>query len=69
MIMTNVSSSNLSAVGYEDGKLQVDFLNGTSYVYSDVPRHIYDGLMPAPSKGSYLDQYVKKAGYHYTRIR
>ena len=69
MQMTPVSSSNLKAVGHENGVLRVEFLNGSVYDYHNVPHYIYNGLISAASHGGYLDQYVKKAGYNYTQIR
>jgi hypothetical protein len=63
-----VISSNIESVGYENGILEIRFHNGAIYQYIDVPEHLYHGLMNAPSKGTYLDQYIKKAGYHYRHI-
>lgn len=68
MNMIPVSSSNLSAVGYENNTLYVVFHNGSLYSYAGVPRHIYEGLMSAPSHGKYLATYVKGT-YPYTRLR
>jgi hypothetical protein len=65
-----VSSSNIASIGYDasDMILEVEFLNGTIYQYYDVPQSVYDGLMSASSHGSYLDAYVKKGGYRYSKI-
>ncbi len=70
MDRTSVSSSNLASVGYEPTTqtLEVEFLNGSIYQYSGVPPSVYSGLMSASSHGSYLDQYVKKAGYSYQKV-
>ena len=70
MERTPVQSSNVASVGYDHGSstLEVEFLNGAMYQYFGVPESIFDGLMNASSKGSFLDQYVKKAGYAYTRV-
>jgi hypothetical protein len=46
----------------------VEFLSGAVYQYFGVPESVYEGLLNAPSKGRYLDQFVKKAGYSYARI-
>ena len=66
-----VSSSNLASVGYdpETKTLEIEFLNGGLYQYFNVPESIYNGLMAASSRGSYFDQYVKKGGYRYKKIR
>jgi len=65
-----VQSSNLASVGYDPGTmtLEIEFLNGSVYQYFGVPESVYAGLLNAPSKGRYLDQFVKKAGYSYARI-
>lgn len=68
--MIPVQSSNLQAVGYDvsEKRLYVRFLNGSEYVYFNVPENIYQGLMQAASHGQFLDRFVKKAGYTYERI-
>jgi len=55
----SVKSSNLQAVGYEAEIMEVEFLNGSVYEYSEIPQEKYDGLMTAPSKGKYYNQYIK----------
>jgi len=66
-----VESSDLASIGYDANTsiLEIQFNNGSIYQYSDVPEGTYDGLMTAESKGRFLDQHVKKAGYSYTRVR
>jgi hypothetical protein len=49
--------------------LEVEFLNNTIYQYIKVPYARYQGLMAAPSKGEYLDAYIKKAGYLFKQIK
>lgn len=68
---TPVSSSNLASVGYDASTrtLQIAFHSGSLYEYSNVPQHIYNGLMQAPSHGRYFDTYIKHGGYSYRRIR
>jgi hypothetical protein len=65
-----VSSSNISAVAYDDetSTLGVRFLNGTEYHYSNVPPDVFEGLKSASSVGTYFDQNVKKAGYPFSRM-
>ena len=59
--MIYVDSSNIEAVGYDDDtqELHVQFLSSGYYIYSDVPREIFDDLINAPSKGSFLNREVK----------
>jgi hypothetical protein len=63
-----VASSNLESVGYENETLEIRFHNGTTYQYLNVHEHLYRGLMNAGSKGTYLDLYIKKAGFPYRHV-
>ena len=67
--MQGVSSSNVAFVGYDNDTqtLYVGFLNGSTYIYKNVPYGEYIGLLNAPSVGSYLHRYIKNA-YAYERI-
>lgn len=69
MEMIPVSSSNLSAVGYdaESQILYIRFHSGSLYAYYNVPQNIYIGLMDAPSKGRYHSACIKN-GFRYQRI-
>ncbi len=66
--MIYVDSSNVEAIGYDDGtqELHVQFLSGGYYIYHNVPRGVFDGLMNAPSKGSFLNREVKGV-YQFTK--
>ena len=68
--MINVQSSNLEAVGYDDKHniLVVEFKHGGTYQYISVDKSIYENLLLADSKGKFFDQYVKKAGYQYSKV-
>ncbi len=67
--MIEVQSSNIESIGYDETEQEayVKFLNGSVYVYRDVPLHEYDGLREAPSVGSYLNRNFKNV-YAYERI-
>lgn len=66
--MQPVSSSNISAVGYdaENQMVYVQFLDGSVYAYKGVPEHEFDNLRSAPSVGSYLNRNYKNV-YPYER--
>jgi len=66
--MIYVDSSNIEAIGYDDDaqELHVQFLGGGNYIYYDVPRNIFDELMNASSKGSFLNREVKSV-YQFTK--
>lgn len=67
MNMIPVNSSNLSSVGYENGTLYIAFNSGGVYSYSNVPLHVYQGLMSAASHGQYFHAYIKN-NYPYRRL-
>ena len=59
--MIFVDSSNIEAIGYDGDtqELHVQFLSGACYIYNDVPAAVFEDLMNAPSKGSFLNREVK----------
>lgn len=69
MEMISVSSSNVSAVGYDNdtSTLQIRFNDGSLYQYFDVPKPIYVGLLAADSVGKFMHQNVKGA-FRYSRV-
>ena len=69
IIMIPVSSSNVDSVGYDEATetLKVRFLNGSEYIYMNVPIMEYEGLLKAPSVGSYLNRNIKGT-YNYQKV-
>jgi hypothetical protein len=67
--MTPVSSSNVAELGYDPDNqiVYVRFLDNRLYVYKGVSQSEYDGLLNAPSIGSYLHRNFKNV-YVYERI-
>lgn len=66
-----VSSSNLASVGYDESSktLEIQFHSGGIYQYYAVPFNVYNALINASSKGTYFDQFIKKGGYRFRKIR
>lgn len=63
------SSSNVSAIGYADGVLLVQFRGGETYRYENVPEEAYEALIVAPSKGSYLARFIaRNPTYPYRKL-
>lgn len=58
-----VRSSNVDAVGYDAdfGRLYCVYLNGSCYVYSDVPPEVWDAMLAAPSKGAFFYDEIRGA--------
>lgn len=67
MNMVPVSSSNLEAVGYENGVLRIAFHGGRVYEYTGVSESVYRELMTASSHGKYFHAYIRNV-YPYRRI-
>jgi len=67
--MNYVDSSNIEAIGYDDQteELHVRFLSGGTYVYHQVPASVFNGLMNAASKGSYLNREIKDV-YQFSKL-
>jgi hypothetical protein len=59
--MELVESSSIEAIGYDSAsaELHVRFRSGHTYVYTDVPRTAYDGLMTAESIGRYFTHFIR----------
>jgi hypothetical protein len=70
MEMIPVSSSNIAAIGYDDGQsiLVIEFNNGRAYEYYGVPSYVFDELLNAGSKGQYANQNIYK-NYSQNQIR
>jgi hypothetical protein len=70
MQLTTVESSMIYAVGYDEESrtLEVVFNSGGVYRYLGVPKNVYEGLLAADSKGSYMQANVIDV-YPFERVR
>ena len=62
-----VISSALTEVRYDapSGDLDIRFVSGKIYRYFNVPPEVYEGLVAAPSKGTFFNAHIKeKYDYH-----
>lgn len=46
----------------------MELKTGTRYLYRDVPAHIHQAFMAAPSKGSFYNQWIRD-DYPFVRVR
>ena len=62
-------SSNIARYKYDDKArvLTVEFKNGGTYNYYDVPQGVFEQMKTAPSKGEFLARNIKGA-YRYARV-
>lgn len=65
-----VDSSVIRSVGYERATsvLEVEFNNGGLYRYFAVPSKVYEGLLNAPSAGTYFNENIRHT-YPDERVR
>jgi hypothetical protein len=54
-----VDSSSVRTIGWHDGTLEVEFVNGDVYQYFDVPELTYAGLVRADSVGRFINTRIK----------
>jgi hypothetical protein len=61
MIREPVSSSNIASIGYDESSLtlEIEFIRSGVYEYSDIPPHVYNELLNAPSIGIYFNATIK----------
>ena len=64
-----VTSHNIYSIGYDSNSkvLEIEFDTYTVYRYYEVPEDVYEELMAAESKGSYLHQKIKGL-YRYEQV-
>lgn len=61
--MQPIASTMIKAVGYEadESKLYVQFQNGVTWAYDDVPEEMYDSLIGGGSAGAYFRNNIRDA--------
>lgn len=69
MIRDPVASSNIASIGYDPATetLEIEFTNSSIYQYFNVPPGLNEQLMASPSKGQFLNVYIRNA-YPYSRV-
>lgn len=61
MEMLRVNSSAMNAVGYDPQtkRMKIQFTQGKTYDFCNVPQYIFEGLLSASSKGSYYNDHIR----------
>jgi KTSC domain-containing protein len=61
MNVTAVESTTLATVAYDEVRelLQLEVRSQAMYQYFGVPAAVYEGLLRAPSKGSYFNEVIR----------
>lgn len=59
--MIYVASSAIHAVQHDEASLQlkITFTSGGTYIYYDVPKWKYEGLISASSAGTYFNDHIR----------
>lgn len=67
--MKPVTSSNISAVGYDEESktLRVVFVKGYTYDYKKVPERVFEEMMNAESVGKYFHANVR-SDFDYHKV-
>lgn len=66
----SVQSSTVDKTGYdaEFHELHVIFRSNWHYIYSNVPEPVYARFLAAPSKGTFVNQVLKRGPFPYRRV-
>jgi hypothetical protein len=64
-----IASSTIRSAGYDQQTMimEIAFINESIYQYFDVPEYVFQGLLSAPSAGTYFNTIVKGI-YRYSRL-
>ena len=68
MIRTPVNSTSIKAIGYEGGRLEVEFASGQVYRYSDVPSDVHASLISGESIGKSFRSLVLGGGFGFEKV-
>lgn len=65
-----VSSSVIRSYGFdaETGALEIEFVSGSQYRYSGLPKATLEAFEAAPSKGRFFDAHIRER-FATTRVR
>jgi len=67
MLRVPVESEAMRSVGYRDGTLEIEFVQGDVYRYFDVPAEIHRVLLAAESHGEFFNAHVRDR-FQYIRL-
>ncbi len=67
MQRTYITSSTLKSVGYAEGVLEVEFLDGSVYRYFDIPADQAQAFMASESKGHHFVTFIR-GRYKFLRV-
>ncbi len=59
MERVEVQSSNVKAISFHEGTLEVEFKNGGVYRYQDVPGEVFERMKSATSVGRFFNSEIR----------
>ena len=64
-----VTSSSIASPGYlaDESTLEVEYCNGSVYQYFAVPKSVFESLLGAESKGTFVSERIRDH-YPYRRV-
>ena len=68
MQTVDVNSTAIQTAEYEydNYRLRLTFTNGSSYDYTKVPSHVFEGLRTSASKGKFINKFILSS-YNFSR--
>lgn len=63
-----VVSSSVKSIGWDNNQLEVEYSNGSVYLYKDVPLEDFQSIRVSQSIGRTLKEKVVYKGNPYTKI-
>jgi len=68
MQTVDVNSTAIQTAEYEydNYRLRLTFTNGSSYDYTKVPNHVFEGLRTSASKGKFINKFILSS-YNFSR--
>tara|TARA_Y100000590_G_C14828299_1_gene679079 strand:+ start:284 stop:490 length:207 start_codon:yes stop_codon:yes gene_type:complete len=63
----NVESSTIFSIAYENGILEIKFLNGSLYQYYHTSKELFENMLNAESKGRFLWRNIRDV-YPFKRV-
>lgn len=59
MQLIPVRSTVISAIGYDNGQMQVNFRNKEIIVYQGIPSQLFTNFLNAKSKGKFYGMFIR----------
>ena len=58
IVQVNSTAISTAIYEYETYRLKLTFNNNSSYNYTKVPNHVFEGLRISESKGKFINKYI-----------